>query len=62
MRDDQTTWQTPVVHKDTGGNKQADVSNEEGGFEHSEGIWVIPTDEPLTGSPSSLITDTDEGD
>lgn len=52
---------TPAVHKDTGENKQADVSNK-GGFEHSEGIWVVPTDEPLTGSLSSLITDADEGD
>lgn len=37
------------VHKGVVRNKQADVSNEAGGFEHSEGIWVIPSDETLTG-------------
>lgn len=37
------------VHKDVWGNKQADVSNEAGGFEHSEGIWVMPSDVSLTG-------------
>ena len=54
---------TGGVHRDVwGGNKQADVSNEAGGFEHSEGIWVIPSDETLAGRLSCSITDTDEGD
>lgn len=45
MRDDLSD---AAAHKDAVGNKQADVSNEVGGFEHSEGIWVIPSHESLT--------------
>ena len=62
VRDSQTTWQTQAYTKTWGGNKQADVSNEVGGFAHSEGIWVVPSDESLTGRLSCSITDTDEGD
>lgn len=47
------------VHKDAARNKQADVSNEVGGF---EGIWVILLSEALTGRLSGSITDADEGD
>lgn len=49
VRDDHTTCQDTGVHKDVARNKQADVSNEVGGFEHSEEIWVIPSDKSLTG-------------
>lgn len=37
------------VHNDVWGNKQADVPNEVGSFEHSEGIWVTPSHESPTG-------------
>lgn len=51
-----------AIHKDAVGNKQADVSNEVEGFEHSEGIWVIPSHESLMDRLSSSITHTDQGD
>lgn len=62
MRGGQGYLADTAVHKDAGGNKQADVSNEVGGFAYSQGIWAIPSDEPLTGRLCCSITDTDDGD